>query len=298
VQIYFDANFTINYFYSKTTKSSAKSMKTTKSDTKRVFLKKGSCSHTFFYILNREFGCLNKDAEQASDPLAGGLAQEGYQCGMLWGAALGVGAESFRRFGVNGRAIAQAITATQYILESFINRAKSANCSIITDCDLNSKFGLAKFLISGKPLTCFRLADSWAPDAIQSSKLGLSVELPDLPQNPISCASEVIRMMGGSNEEIVMAAGFAGGFGLSGNACGALGAAIWMKTLARVRQKKYNYSLADPEIERIKEIFFEATDYKIECWKICGQRFNSIDEHTEFIKNGGCSRVLNLLGAL
>ena len=68
-----------------------------KNDTKRLFLKKGTCSHTLFYILNREFGYLKEDAERASDPLAGGLAQEGYQCGMLWGSTLGAGAESFRR---------------------------------------------------------------------------------------------------------------------------------------------------------------------------------------------------------
>ena len=273
-------------------------MKTNKSDTKRVFLKKGACSHTLFYILNREFGYLKEDAERASDPLAGGLAQEGYQCGMLWGAALGAGAESYRRHEDIGLAIAQAVTAAQFILESFVKRAKSANCSIITNCDFNSKYGLAKFMISGKPIRCFKLADKWAPEAIQSSKIGLSKQLLDLPQIPISCASEVVRIMGGSNEEIVMVAGFAGGFGLSGNACGALGAVIWMKTLSRVRKDNYKYSLTDPDLEKIKEIFFEETDYKIECWKICGQRFRTINEHTEFIRNGGCSRLINLLGKL
>lgn len=270
-------------------------MKTNKSDTKRVFLKKGACSHTLFYILNREFGYLKEDAERASDPLAGGLTQEGYQCGMLWGAALGAGAESFRRHKDIRPAIAQAIIATQFILESFIERAKSANCSDITNCDFDSKFGLVKFLISGKPIRCFKLADKWAPEAIQSTKTGLSKQLEDLPQIPVSCASEVVRIMGGSNEEIVMVAGFAGGFGLSGNACGALAAVIWMKTLSKVKGDNYKYSLTDPDLEKVKEIFFEETDYKIECWKICGHRFRTINEHTEFIKNGGCNRLINLL---
>lgn len=271
-------------------------MKSNKSDTKRVFLKKGACSHTFFYILNREFGFLNEDAEQASDPLAGGLAQEGYQCGMLWGAVLGAGAESIRRNKDVNQAIAQAIIAAQSILESFINEAKSVNCSAITDCDFNSKYGLAKYLLSGKPLKCFKLAEKWAPGSIQSSKEGLSIQLPDLPEIPISCASEVVRLMGGSNEEIVMAAGFAGGIGLSGNACGALGAAIWMKTLSKVRENNYKYSLSDPGIECIKEKFFEETNYRMECWKICGKRFKTINEHTQFIENGGCNRLINLLG--
>ncbi|MCK7536420.1 MAG: C-GCAxxG-C-C family protein [Marinilabiliales bacterium] len=37
--------------------------------------------------------------------------------------------------------------------------------------------------------------------------------------------------MGGTEEESIMVAGFAGGIGLSGNTCGALTAAIWYKML-------------------------------------------------------------------
>ena len=47
--------------------------KTIKRDTKKVFLKKGPCSHAFFYILNREFGYLKETGECAADPLAGGI---------------------------------------------------------------------------------------------------------------------------------------------------------------------------------------------------------------------------------
>lgn len=273
-------------------------MKTIKNDTKKVFLKKGACSHTFFYLLNREFGYPKDNEERASDPLAGGLSQEGYQCGMLWGSSLAIGAESYRRYGDNELAIAQAITATQSILDSFIDSAGSPNCSIITDCDFNSKYGLMKYLISGKPIKCFKLAEKWTLEAIQSSKIGLEKQLSNLSETPISCASEVIRRMGGSREEIVMVAGFAGGFGLSGNACGALGAAIWMKTLSKVKENNYKYSLSDPDLEKIKEIFFAETDYKIECSKICGMQFRTIDEHSYFIKNGGCSRLIELLGSL
>jgi hypothetical protein len=134
-------------------------MKRSKSDTKKVFLKKGTCSHTFFYILNREFGYLKENEECASDPLAGGLLQEGYQCGMLWGTTLAIGAESFRRYKDIGQAITHALAATQHVLESFINRTQSPNCAVITSCDFSSKFGLAKFLITGKPITCINLAD-------------------------------------------------------------------------------------------------------------------------------------------
>ena len=77
-------------------------MKTLKSErvklkAKRTFIKKGPCSRTFFYILDREFGHPREDEEKAIDPLAGGILQQGYQCGMLWGASMAVGAEAYRR---------------------------------------------------------------------------------------------------------------------------------------------------------------------------------------------------------
>ena len=273
-------------------------MKTKKNDTKRVFLKKGACSHTFFYILNREFGYLKDDAEKASDPLSGGLDQEGYQCGMLWGAALGAGAEAFRKYEDSTLATAQAVIATQSILESFIRRTGSANCAVITECDFNSKFGLAKYLLSGKPIKCFMLADKWAPEAIESSKRGLSKALPELSVTPVSCASEVVKKMGGNLEESVMVSGFAGGMGLSGNACGALAAAIWMITLRKVKEDNYKFVMNDPETQKLKEIFLEETDYKMECRKICGREFKTISEHTEFINQGGCGRLIDLLGKM
>jgi hypothetical protein len=101
--------------------------------------------------------------------------------------------------------------------------------------------------------------------------------------------------MGGSEEEAVMVSGFAGGLGLSGNACGALGAAIWKSTLERVRNNTFSYSVNDPEIEKIINNFYSVTDYEMECSKICGRKFANIAEHTEFIINGGCEKVIKAL---
>ena len=110
-----------------------------KRDTKKVFLKKGPCSSAFFYILNREFGYLKETEERAADPLCGGILQQGYQCGMLWGSTLAVGAESFRRNDDRSEAIGIAIKATQHIMESFSNRAKCVDCRDITNCDFSKK---------------------------------------------------------------------------------------------------------------------------------------------------------------
>jgi len=165
-------------------------------DTKKLFLKKGACSHTFFHILNREFGYPLEAEERAADPLAGGIVQEGYQCGMLWGSSLAVGAESFRRGDDKGQAIGMAITATKHLMESFSNRTKTVDCKDITNADFSSKLSMAKYMFTGKFISCFKLADKWAPEAVQSATEGLSQKQTDLPQQPISCASEVTKKWG------------------------------------------------------------------------------------------------------
>lgn len=263
---------------------------------KRTFLKQGTCSRTFFYILNREFGHPMENEEQAVDLLAGGILQQGYQCGMLWGASCAAGAESFRRCnGDCNRAIGMSIKATQHIIKSFVSKANFPDCSDITEVEWTKKWSIAKYMFSGKFWNCFKLAEKWAPEAIQSATEGLSLDPKDLPETPVSCASEVIRKMGGTNMEMVIVSGFAGGLGLSGNGCGALSAAIWMNALRRIRKQSYKYSLHDPVTEKILNLFYQATDYEMECNKITGKHFASVADHTHFLNDGGCGKLIDIL---
>lgn len=267
----------------------------TKLKAKRAFIKKGTCSRTFFFILNREFGHPKDEEERALDPLAGGIMQQGYQCGMLWGAAMAIGAESFRRSKNQGQAIALSIKATQHMMESFVNRTDSIECEDITKTDFNNKWSFAKYMLSGKFVSCFTLAGKWAPEAVKAAIEGLSIENSETAEHAISCATEVVKEMGGSEEEMLMVAGFAGGLGLSGNACGALSAAIWKTSLDLVRKENRKPSYNDPASEEILAKFHEETEYKMECKDICGKKFTSIDEHTEFINNGGCKKLIHEL---
>jgi len=264
-------------------------------DAKRIFLKKGTCSQTLCFLLDREFGHLKPNEERAADPLAGGLLQGGHQCGMLWGATLAVGADSFRRHADRDQAIGAAMAATRHLVGSFEKRAGSVNCRDILGCDFTSKSGLLKALFLGRFIRCFRLAGQWAPEAIQAATTGLALAPAGLPEHSLSCASEVVRLMGGSDEEMVMVAGFAGGIGLSGNGCGALGAAVWMTVLGLLRTNNWKYSLSDPVTKGIIKKFHEAAGSEMECHKITGRRFKTISEHTEFIKSGGCDTLIQLL---
>jgi len=273
--------------------------KTLPPDAKKTFMRCGTCSRTFFYLLNHQFSHLKPAEELASDPLAGGLMSTQNQCGMLWGSALAVGAESFRRFSDRGKASAVAITTTQHLVKSFSKRAKSVNCRDIT-CDFSNKFDLLKFMLASLPggfsnILCMNLAEKWAPEAIQSAKEGLANGPTDLPQLPVSCASEVVKKMGGSDEEMIMVAGLAGGIGLSGNACGALGAAIWMNSLGWCRKHPGKSGYSNPQSKEILKLFFAVTGSEIMCSKISGQGSQTIGEHREFITKGGCDKLISVL---
>jgi len=271
-------------------------------DAKEVFRKCGTCSRTFAHLLNRAYSQTKEMEEIALDPLAGGIANQGHQCGMLWGAAMAIGAEAHRREADQGKAIALAVTATQQIVESFVNRTNTVNCKEIIGCDLSNVFGLVKYILKvmAKGMdnsVCFNLADDWAPEAIQAGEEGLSEKPISLKHKPISCASELVRKMGGTNEEMLMVAGFAGGLGLSGEACGALSAAIWMRTLQWCRAHPgKNPSLFNNKIaKKLLTDFRKETNSEMLCHKITDQHFNSIDDHSSYINCGGCKRLLTLL---
>lgn len=264
-------------------------------DGKKVFRKLGTCSRTFFYILNREFGHQKELEERASDSLAGGIMQKGHQCGMLWGASLAVGAEAFRKCKSQNQAIAISVTATQKLMASFTERENTTNCREITNCDFSSKLSMAKYFFSGRFLHCFNLADQWAPEAVKSAIEGLSSKEILFTNECMSCATEVAKKMGASDEEMIMVAGFAGGLGLSGGACGALSAAIWMKSLIWCREVENKSPMTNPYSKKTLDTFFEATDSKILCSDITGNHFKNIDEHSKFIKYGGCINLIETL---
>jgi len=263
---------------------------------KRLFFKLGSCSRTLSYILNNEFGHLSEPHERALDPLAGGIIQQGYQCGMLWGASLAVGAEAFRRTSDPGKATALAILASRAIHESFVNMTQSPDCFDITSCDWTSKMSIARYMITGKVTHCYKLMARWVPDAIDAAKSSLSTDPSLLPSSCRSCASEVVKQMGGTPEEQAMVSGFAGGIALSGNACGALGAAIWMQTLRLIRENPEGKYFFHPAAKELLEQFYRQTQFQILCHEITGTTFASCEEHTAYLHRGGCEKLIAFLG--
>jgi len=236
--------------------------------------------------------------EKASMPFAGGVANMGYQCGMLWGAALAAGAQSCRQYDLGPQAEAKAILAAQKLVEAFRAHTRNEiNCMEISHLNLQGNtemVSILKFFLKGGPIGCFRMAARYAPDAFNKTASAFSEKHFEAPSPPVSCASMLAKKMGASDMHAVMAAGLAGGIGLSGGGCGALGAAIWiigMKRPVELDGLNYSGTWVNDTIEK----FLESSDYEFECSKIVGRKFEDVSDHANYLRDGGCSKIIESL---
>lgn len=251
-------------------------------------------------VVDDSFGHPLKAEEKATMILAGGIAAQGYQCGMLWGAALAAGAQAYRVFGTGPQAEAAAILASQKALEAFRTRSKNEiNCDEIIEINFqgeNQVLPILKFIVKGGPIGCFRMAARYAPLAYDEIEAAMTAEDLPVPPPPVSCTAMLARKMGASQMHAVMAGGLAGGIGLSGGACGALGTAIWIKAMSRAEEPA-GFELQPSWVDEIIKGFVESSDYRFECSAIVGREFDSVDDHAEYVSNGGCSEIIDALAA-
>ena len=261
-------------------------------------------------VVDRSFDHPLKLEEEASIPLAGGIVNQGYQCGMIWGATLAAGAQVYQILGSGPQAETEAIIASQRLVESFRARNKHINCFEISGLNMRKKpqegqiyssnpsIGpVLKFFAKGGPIVCFRMAARYASEAFSNINIALSEEHIEVPSPPVSCSAMVAQKMGVSDMHTVMAAGYAGGIGLSGGACGALGAAIWIIGMNGSKEgvgKKVINSRISDTIERFLR---SAADFKFECSEIVGRRFENIGDHAGYLRDGGCSEIIEVLAA-
>jgi hypothetical protein len=243
--------------------------------------------------------------ERAADPLAGGLMM-GYQCGQLWGAALGAGAQAYRLFGAGPLAEARALIASQRIAESFRAKNKDVNCLEITQIDLTSptvRKILTFILKSSVSGSCFGMAARTAHAAYAQINTTFSEEYAEqevpigAPAAPLSCSALLAHKMGLSDQQTVMAAGFAGGIGLSGSACGALGVAVWAIGMQDVREQVAMTGFKNPRVSDLTDGFVELSDYEYECSKIVGRKFEDVNDHAAYVQSGGCAKIIEGLAA-
>jgi Putative redox-active protein (C_GCAxxG_C_C) len=224
--------------------------------------------------------------------------QHGYQCGMIWGAALAAGAEAYRRFGAGPRAQTAALLAAQRLIKAFVDDKNTINCLEITEIDKSSttKEMIMFFLLKGGTIGCIKMASKYAPTAYDEIQAALGEDI-NVLSSPVSCAAMLAQRVGLSEEHQAMLAGYAGGIGLSGGACGALGAAIWINGLKRAQEPDSKIDLKDPDSLAKIEKFLKVSDYKFDCSEIVGRKFEDVEDHACYMRDGGCSAILDVLAA-
>jgi hypothetical protein len=228
-------------------------------------------------------------------PFAGGIIQHGYQCGMIWGATLAAGAQAYRLYGPESQAETWAIIAAQRIVDSFRVRNNHINCLDLTDTDWQKPGQIFRYFVKGGPIRCFRMSARFAPIAFGEINTALAEEHIEAPSPPVSCAALVAKKMRVSDMHTVMAAGFAGGIGLSGSACGALGAAIWIVEMNTAKEVAGKIEFKSPRAIAAIDRFLKCTGSKFECFDIVGRKFQSINDHAGFLREGGCSKIIEVL---
>jgi len=264
-----------------------------------TFIRGRACSDTLLHVLNCAYDRPLFQEERAAMALAGGIMQRGYQCGMIWGAALAAGAEAHRRLGEGPRAESLAVTAATKLLAVFRDQNGATDCFDITEIDdSSSKMEMmAYFLVNGWVVRCFAGAARYASAAKEAIDAALSAPLADPPPAPVSCAALLATRMGASGLHAVMASGFSGGIGLGGVGCGALAAAIWITGMRALEGGATRLDFENPGALAVIDRFVERTGHEFECAVICGRRFANIEEHAAYLRQGGCAPLLEALAA-
>jgi hypothetical protein len=212
---------------------------------------------------------------------------------MVWGAALAAGAEAYRCLGAGPRAELAAVAAARRIVESFRAQNGAVDCFDLTGTDFRSKGQTWRYLLSGKAIGCFRMAARYAPVAFAEIRAALAEPHAEVEPGPVSCAALVATRLDASDLHAVMAAGLAGGIGLGGGACGALGAAVWLDAMTGGGDYRTRQARADRVVER----FLGASGGTFECAEIVGRRFADVADHAAHVRGGGCARILEALSA-
>lgn len=225
------------------------------------------------------------------------MLQYGYQCGMIWGAVLTAGRQAYLRYGATPQAETYAVGTAQRLVETFRSLNKHTNCFEITELDRSSSSMqmVIYFLLKGGFVGCCRRVAKYSSAALREIESSLLEESVAAPAQSVSCAAILARKMGVSEMHAMMAAGLAGGIGLSGGGCGALGAAIWIMGLEKDPDQSGKPDMNEPTLSNAVEKFLKFTGYKFECSEIAGRSFSSLDDHSSYLLEGGCSELIELL---
>lgn len=216
---------------------------------------------------------------------------------------MAAGARVHQQIGEGAEAETRTLMASEALVKSFREDNGEVNCHEITSINKDStNMDMVKyFLLKGGSIGCFRMASRFASLAYDDIEASLTEQNIDIPDSPISCTSLLAQKSHANEKHQTMVAGLAGGIGLSGEACGALGTAVWIEAM-KIKREDPELDLWKDEkfgekFETLLEKFLAASDYEFECADIVGRKFENIEDHASYISEGGCSKIIDALAA-
>lgn len=272
-----------------------------------------ACSEASLTTQLRGFGIKEPAYEQALHSFSGGFMHFGHACGLLTGAAVAAGFLARERFNDDENRSAAALYASIQLAKAFPELSGSANCRDITEVSFTKLSGRLRYLQQGKARMCGRLHLQWAQQAHELITKALTRFEALRPVRECSnCAvltlKKVVTSTGMKEKDAVLVAGLAGGVGLLGNVCGALGAGVFaLSTIHYLRKdsKKRDsrirgslHELAGTRYKgaatRLRLSFIERFGSDL-CNQIIRRHFKDIEDHSIFIKDGGCQEVIDFI---
>jgi hypothetical protein len=189
------------------------------------------------------------------------------------------------------------VFAAQRIVTAFRERHGETNCLELTETDWKDPGQMRKYFLRGGPVRCFAMAGRWSRLASTVLDDALASGHFEEADAPVSCTAELARKLGATECQVVMAAGLAGGIGLSGGACGAMAVVLWLTALKIGETEDGGPDYNDARLQDLVERFLEYSDYRFACSEIVGRTFEDTADHSSHLGCGGCAKILDALAA-
>lgn len=213
---------------------------------------------------------------------------------IVWATLIATSHMAIKQKNTVSKQLSLALQASKEMVDAFINAKLS--CQIYPAFKPEKKASSIKEKL--KFINYDKISRDWYPIANRTLLLSLSYNSKDLPKNCTACAYQLIKDMEGTEEDAITAAGFSGGIGLSGEICGALIAKVWYEALLFLREHHDETQYPQQFQKQIYNAFMDITHGEYACHELCGKHFKSIEQHSTFIEEGGCNKLLSLIAAI
>lgn len=272
-----------------------------------------ACSEASMTTQMRGFGLEEPVYEQGLHSFSGGFMHLGHACGLLTGAAMAAGFLAKERFDDNEMRSAAALYATIQLAKAHPELTGSVNCRDITEIPLTNLNGRLRYLWEGTARMCGHLHLKWSTQAHELIDKALTEFEEHSPARDYkNCAVNTLEKIVTSAEieenDSILVAGLAGGVGLLGNVCGAMSTGVYamsvyhyLKQGGKKRDSRIQGSLHELVGARYRG---SATQLRIEfidcfgselCTQITRRKFQDMEDHSAFIKQGGCNDVIGFV---